>query len=44
MKKYPGTKYITKNATGYMIQKYNKNTEKMEILLLQYFINPNTNG
>ena len=30
MKHIPGTEYITKNATGYMIQKYDKTTRKMD--------------
>lgn len=30
MKQYPGTKYISKNATGYLIQKHNKSTKRME--------------
>ena len=30
MKNIPGTEYISKNASGYMIQKYNKETHRME--------------
>lgn len=30
MKHIPGTEYISKNNTGYILQKYNKNTQKMD--------------
>ena len=30
MKRIQGTEYISKNKSGYLIQKYNRNTQKME--------------